>query len=95
MNSIITLQGDHRFDTIRYSINDFLFVEQYEISEADVRKFAAFGKGAAITNPRIRIAAITNDESIKSLLRIYTSPPLASFPMEIFPTLEAARAWLD
>lgn len=92
--SIVKLQGDRRFDAVRYSINDFLSVEGHDVSPGDVKKFAAYGMGAAKSNPNIRIAAITADETLISLLRLYASPPLSPYPLAVFASLVDARHWL-
>ncbi len=95
MASIAKLRGDILFDQVRYSINGFLSVARYDVSEADVRKFVAFGKGAALTYPDVRIAAITSDEKNIGLLRLYAAPRMSPFPLEVFSTLAEARRWSD
>lgn len=93
--SIAAFQGDARFDTARYSINDFSDVDGHGVTESDVRRFAAFAVGAFNTNRRIRIAIVTTDPGIRALVEFYASPGLAPFPLAIFATLPDARAWAE
>lgn len=91
--SIAAFQGDARFDTARYSINDFSDVDGHNITEGDVRRFAAFAVGAFHSNRRIRIAVVTSDPGIRALVELYASPGLAPFPVGIFTTVAEARGW--
>ena len=93
--SIAAFQGDGRFDTARYSINDFTDVAGHSVTEGDVRRFAAFAVGAFQTNRKIRIAVVTTDPGIRALVELYASPGLAPFPLAIFATLAEARAWAE
>ena len=93
--SIAAFQGDARFDDALYSINDFSDVAGHNITEGDVRRFAAFAVGAFHSNRRVRIAIVTTDAEIRRLVTIYASPGLAPFPVAIFATLEEARAWVE
>lgn len=95
MESVAQLQGDSRFDQITYSINDFSDVSSHDISEIDVKIFAGYSKGAFKTNAKIRIAVISNDPEIIQLVGIFTQPNMASYVLQIFPDISAARNWLD
>ncbi len=94
MQSITEFQGDARFDDCRYSLNDLSRVEGHDICEADVKRFAAFAIGAHHSNPNVRIAVVTVDDTIRSLLDFYSAPGHSPYPLRIFPTLAEARAWL-
>lgn len=94
MQSIAEFQGDPRFDDCRYSLNDFSHVEGHNITEADVKRFAAFAIGAYRSNPKVRIAVVTADDSIRSLLDFYSTEGHSPYPLRIFPSLVDARSWL-
>lgn len=94
MQSIKSMQGDRRFDTARYSINDFLSVQKHMITEEDVKLFAAYAIGAFISNPNIKIAILTTDQSIISLVTFYSSPKMSPFPLQVFSNLADARNWI-
>ena len=57
------LQGDARFDTIRYVIADFLEAE-VSITLDQVREIAAIDAIAARSNPRIRVGIVSGGETM-------------------------------
>ncbi|CAG0950374.1 hypothetical protein RHDC4_00041 [Rhodocyclaceae bacterium] len=89
------VEGDPRFDDIRYVINDFLAIEGHGVTDIQVRMLAAMDSGAAFTNPNIRIAVVTDRDEVRALVGIYTAPPLNAYPTETFSTLAQARDWLS
>ncbi len=93
MKAIAALHGDSRFDSCRYSINDFLAVEGHNISELDVKKYAGFAIGAASTNPNIKVAVVTTDEQIIGLVNFYSAPGRSPFPLKVFASLAEAKEW--
>ncbi len=95
LESIHSLQGDSRFDSVRYSLNDFSDVRDFDISLQDVKQFAAYGAGAYFTNSNIKIAVVTDNPRIIELVKHYGSLPFSKYPLQIFPDIEGARAWLQ
>lgn len=55
----LKLQGDARFDNIRYVINDFTKVVDFNFTDLDVHKISVTDKVASISNPKIKIALIS------------------------------------
>lgn len=94
LQSSILVEGDSRFDSLRYVINDFLAVESYSVSEAKVRIVSAIDAAAALSNPHIRIAIVATDQQIHALAELYVASPLNAYPTQIFGDIEDARAWL-
>lgn len=88
------IEGDPRFDDMRYVINDFLAIAGHAVTDTQVRMLAAMDVGAAYTNPNIRIAVVTDRDEVRALTRAYTAPPLNAYPTRIFATLNGAREWL-
>jgi hypothetical protein len=94
LRSSMIIQGDRRFDDIRYTINDFLGIDGHNITDHDILLFVGFARGAYATNPDVKIAVVTTDESIIELVKQSVEPPLSEpYPIEIFPSLEHARRW--
>ncbi|MER2512779.1 MAG: hypothetical protein ABTQ25_10285 [Nitrosomonas ureae] len=83
--------ADHRTDSIRYVINDFLEVQSYSVTSDQAEYLAAFNRGASISNPRLRIAYVTTDAKIKMLIKLVSI--ISSFELITFSTLAAAREW--
>lgn len=95
LRAALEMQGHARFDELRYVVNDFREVTGHNITEADVMKVAAYALGAFHINPRIAIAAISTDAEIQRLMELYASPRYSLYAFRYFPTLVAAREWID
>lgn len=95
LRSAMDLQGHPNFDGLRFVINDFREVTGHAVTETDVKKVAAYGLGAFHVNPRIAIAAVTTDAEILRLLELYASPRYSLYAFRHFPTLVAARNWIE
>ena len=96
IQSVENIQGDYRFDDARYVINDFLAVTEHELSEEVLTEVAVLQYGAYASNPNCRIVFVTTDEALAT--RIKNTPAVAgliSYQTEVFPTVTAARDWLD
>lgn len=89
LNSMQALHNDFRYANIAYTINDFLDVQGYEISEQDILKFSECGMVASHSNPKVSIAVVTTDEKIRALVKRYSAP----YPVEFFTNAAHARAW--
>lgn len=94
MQSVIDIEGDHRFDTLRYVINDFLEVASFDVSAANVRIIAAIDAAAALTNPNIKVAIVATDAQVHALAEVYASAPTKPYPTAVFATTAAARNWV-
>jgi hypothetical protein len=91
MGSIAALQNDPRYDTLRYSINDFLEVDSFQATESDIHLFAATGIGASISNPKIQIAIVATDPQLIEMVKVYAA--LSPYKVHFFSTLGNARQW--
>lgn len=94
VQSVLAIQADPRITQARYIINDFTGVTGYDITEADVLLFAAYGLDAFHLNPDVSIAAISTDPAVCRLLDIYASPRYSLYAFRHFPTSRMARAWI-
>lgn len=93
MASIAELQNDLRFDKARYSINNFVDAQAFEITTADIHLYAAHSLGAAYSNRHMRIAIVATDPDIIALVQVYVK--LSPYKTEFFETMEAARVWVS
>ena len=93
--SVAAVHNDPRFDSLRYSINDYLAVKGFDVAENTVDVIAAMSLGARTFHPKAKIALVTDNDRIVELARHYSSPPLGSYPTEIFATVESAREWVE
>jgi len=71
-------------------------VTEHELSEEVLTEVAVLQYGAYASNPNCRIVFVTTDEALAT--RIKNTPAVAgliSYQTEVFPTVTAARDWLD
>lgn len=86
------VERDVRFDTLRFAINDFLDVEQLDVTEAGLKRVAAVDAAAALSNPNVRLAVVTHDPRVRALAELYAATP-GALPVRCFETLVEARRW--
>ncbi len=94
VQSVVEIEMDARFDTLRYCINDFLGITGISSSQRDVEEISVIDKGASFTNPRINIAVVTTSPMVISLANEYANSSLNSYPTKIFSSLDDAGSWL-
>lgn len=90
------VQSDSRFDEARYVICDFSEADGTAISEQALTEVAALNYGAYASNPNCRIVFVTTNAEFSGRIgRTLMSPELASYSVEVRPTVSEARDWLD
>lgn len=96
LRSVKQIQGDSRFDDVRYIVNDFSEATGDNIGEDALTDLSAMHYGAHASNPNCRIAFVTNDQAFaERIKRILLSPDIVSYQIEVSTTLTEARDWLD
>ena len=94
LDSVISVEADKRFDSVRYVINDFSNVVDIDINERDIIRIAAMDRGASVTNPNIRIAVVTNDNRMRDLVQRYGKLMKDSpYQALLFESINEAREW--
>ncbi len=94
MQSVIDVEGDSRFDSLRYVINDFREVISVSVDNTVVEEIAAIDMSAAKTNPNIRIAIVATSPEIITASEQYAYSPFNAYPTRIFSSMEEANSWL-
>jgi len=92
MHSVELIQGDERFDALRYAINDFTEAVLPLLTEENVKTFAAFGLGAAYTNPKIKVGVVSSNEVARAMAQRYAAA--SPFEVKIFATMAEVHAWM-
>jgi len=96
LNSNLTIQGDYRFDDIRYIINDFTKITGFEATEIDVLKISTIDKVSARSNSYIKIAIVATSEFLLEWIKKYCHQMQDSpFECEIFKSVDDANAWVS
>lgn len=88
-------QADERFMDIRYVLHDFLNCSGATFSTPRMRELSAIDAAAAASNPRIKIAVVTDREDVLEMVIAYLDAGFPGFELRLFATLPAARAWLQ
>ncbi|MES2714547.1 MAG: hypothetical protein V4795_02200 [Pseudomonadota bacterium] len=86
--------GDPRFDDLRFSITDYLAVDDYEISADATEEIAARHIAPLRTNPHIVIAAVVVDARIIAAIEHFIALRFIAQAYRIFATVDEARAWI-
>lgn len=96
IKSSLELHRDHKFDNLKYSINDFSEVTSVPdgIDESALEDLAAASIGASISKPHLRVAVVTTNTFIALMASRYLEATGGAWSAQVFPTLEAARAWI-
>lgn len=91
--SLIEVEGDARFDRLRFCIRDFLDADSVTVSTALNEEALAHDIGAAMTNPYIRVAVVTAAPEVEALAIQRAAAAGRTHRTRIFSTRRAARAW--
>ena len=92
----LTIQGDARFDTLRYVINDFTHLSDFVGSENDIEAIAAIDDAASMSNPYIKVAIISTSESFLAWANFYcTKMENTSYDCKIFANKNDAYDWVN
>lgn len=86
---------DPRFESLRYTITDYLGVEGYEITSQATEAIADRHVDPLQRNPHIVIAAAVRDDRIVGAIEHFMSLNRFSQPYRMFASVDAARAWID
>jgi len=87
--------ADSRFDGLRWSITDYLDVEEYEITPEATEVIAALHIAPLLTNPSIVVAAVAVDKRIVAAIDHFISMKFMAQPYRVFATLAEARTWVS
>lgn len=88
---------DTRSDTARFQIIDARGVKSVEWQERDIKATAAYDIGAEVTLKNVRVAYVTSDDHIRSLMEKYVDISRrmnTSWRFKGFDHLDAAREWV-
>ena len=94
LSAVIETEADHRFDSLRYVINDFRDCTGLTVSQDDIVEIAAIDHAAAVTNPNIRIAVVGNHPDVVAAATAYANDPLTAFTLRLFGSMDEAQSWL-
>lgn len=88
-------QADERFMDLHYVLHDFLKCTGATFSALRLRELSAIDSAAAASNPRIKIAVVTDREDVLEMVLCYLDAGFPGFELRVFATLPGARVWLQ
>lgn len=91
--AVIRTGADARFDDLRYMILDMREGDVGAVTTECLEHASALERGAAYSNPAIRLAIVVAEDAALQLALAYASSPENIYPTRIFPDLAEARAW--
>lgn len=95
LDAMIAVSGSRRYDALRYIINDFSAVNSHSIAREDLEQFAALRIGAVRSNRRLLSPFVPGSEAGTMITHFIQTPEYRNeHKVVVFPTLDAARAWL-
>ena len=94
LRSNLSLQGNEKFDQLRFIVNDFTDVTTFELTDRDIAAIASIDNVASKTNANIRIAIIVKMESLREWANLYIEKMQGStYKCKIFDDVESASLW--
>lgn len=89
------VQGDARFDDIRYSFHDFLGCTGADYSADEMSEAAALDRAGSLSNPRpIKIAVVAIDASVLAMIGCYLNARQSPHPLRFFACVSDAEEWI-
>ncbi len=96
LSSNLVLQGDSRFDDLKYVINDFTQSSEFIATDSDIQTIAAMDNAASISNADIKIAIITTSEPLLIWANLYCKAiQHTPYVCKIFANKNDAYAWIN
>lgn len=90
------MESDPRFDEMRYVINDLSAISSHDFSEENLTQLAVINFGAHASHPNCRMVYVTTSPELAELIKqTLMAEDMKSYIIEVFPTVDAARDWLD
>lgn len=91
--SVALFHGSPYFDEITDVVFDFLEVLEFVVEEGIPQELAAFDAAASFTNPKIRIAVVSENSKIVAAVQDYCSSGFSRYPVHICASTSEAGDW--
>lgn len=92
---VVALQSDQRFDSTYQALHDFRQCLSLAPSPEQLEEVAMRNIGAAMSNPKLRIAVITDRPDVLAMLERFESLGLNTYPLRAFVDPDLANDWLN
>ena len=95
LTAVVEIQSDFRFDSTHRALHNFDQCRRLNPSPEHLEELAVRNVGAAVTNPRFRIAVVTTHPEVLAMLERFRLLELSPYPLRVFSTVDEARVWLE
>lgn len=96
LTSNLTIHGDSRFDNLKYVINDFTQIVEFDADEIDILKISTIDKVGSRSNSYLKIAIVATSEPLLVCAHLYCKQMLDSpLGCKIFNHVDDAYRWLS
>ncbi len=90
------IYGDIRFDTMKFQIFDYTKIDNLAMNETESEVIGTLDKTASVWNKRLKVAVISNSETINNLTDKYKKALLGSlWKVKSFTSKEEALIWCN
>lgn len=93
--SIEQVHNDLRFESVRYSINDFLDATSVDLPKSVIAQAAMKTIQDSKFNTTLLMAIVAADPAALELAKFYTSPAYQPYQAAIFTTVAQAKEWIE
>ena len=94
LESNLSIQGNPRFDHIKYVLNDFSSITEFEITSADVNIISTIDNVAAISKKSLKIAIVADDKNLLKWINEYLKMMQGSpYATALFSSNDDALKW--
>jgi hypothetical protein len=94
LGAVIQLQSDYRFFGTHHALHDFCQCKTMSASQNRLEELACIIVGAALSNPRLRIAVIPFRADVLAMLERFCGVGAKSYAWRVFENAGNATAWL-
>lgn len=89
------IDGNARRARLRYCIVDYRAARGFGIRPSDFDDIAQHDLGGSLNGKRLVCGVISPDEAVRQAVDRYKETLAAPYPMEVFPSLEQTREWIE
>ena len=96
------MQSDPRFDDLRYTLSNYLNIDglEFDVDKIThiISKHAKINAAASLSNPHIKRAIVTTDETVIAFANLYIAESESeknAWQLNVFSNLADAQAWIN
>ena len=95
VDSIMSIFGDARFDSLAYQIADLTHIESAQVQEREMKQSAYLDRAASQSNPHISVAIIASTPISRKIGQQYIdNAKVSPWDIQMFENRSDAERWL-